>query len=48
MSTMLGGIPFDGPVGAVRIGYLDGQYIVNPTIEQWDNKMVNLLCAGKK
>ena len=48
LSTLLGGIPMDGPVGAVRIGYADGQYIINPTIDQRDNKMVNLLCAGKK
>src|SRR6188472_2643593 len=27
----LSGIPFDGPIGAARVGYLDGQYVLNPT-----------------
>jgi polyribonucleotide nucleotidyltransferase len=48
LSTMLSWIPFDGPVGAVRIWYVDGQYIVNPTIDQRDGKTMNLLCSGKK
>src|SRR5213595_3313343 len=30
----LSGIPFDGPVGAVRVGQIDGSFVVNPTTEQ--------------
>src|SRR5437660_12573602 len=30
----LSGIPFEGPVGAVRVGQIDGQFVVNPTSEQ--------------
>jgi polyribonucleotide nucleotidyltransferase len=30
----LSGIPFKGPIGAARVGYLDGQYIINPTATQ--------------
>jgi polyribonucleotide nucleotidyltransferase len=41
-------LPFDGPVGAAQIGYIDEKYIVNPTKEQLDNSLFNLLVAGKK
>jgi polyribonucleotide nucleotidyltransferase len=27
----LSGIPFSGPIGAARVGYIDGQYVLNPT-----------------
>src|SRR5262247_3598036 len=30
-AVALSGIPFDGPIGAVRVGYLNGQYVLNPT-----------------
>lgn len=30
-AVLLAGIPFHGPVGAARIGYKDGQYLINPT-----------------
>src|SRR5437870_12868603 len=30
-AVTLSGIPFDGPIGAARVGYLDGEYILNPT-----------------
>ncbi|MBP7991203.1 MAG: polyribonucleotide nucleotidyltransferase, partial [Rhodocyclaceae bacterium] len=30
----LSGIPFNGPVGAARVGYIDGQYVLNPTASQ--------------
>ncbi len=39
-------IPFGGPVGAVYVGYVDGQIIINPTAEQRDNSKLNLLVAG--
>ncbi len=39
-------IPFDGPVGAVRIGYIDGNFVVNPTISQ--KSEFDLLLVGTK
>ncbi|MBN1877982.1 MAG: polyribonucleotide nucleotidyltransferase [Anaerolineae bacterium] len=39
-------IPFDGPVGAVRIGYIDNTLVVNPTITQMTNSALDLRVAG--
>jgi len=39
-------IPFGGPVGAVRIGYIDGEIVVNPTIPQMENSLLDLRLAG--
>ena len=33
-ALMISDIPFDGPVGAVRIGYVDGEFVINPTLSQ--------------
>ncbi len=41
-------IPFDGPVGAVRIGYVDGELIVNPTISQLGHSDLDLRVAGRE
>ena len=48
LSILAAGIPFDGPVGAAQIGYLDGQFIINPSLEQLEKSDLNLLVAGKK
>src|SRR5881409_2200441 len=42
----LSGIPFDGPVGAVRVGQVDGQFVVNPTTEQKNASTLELVIAG--
>jgi polyribonucleotide nucleotidyltransferase len=42
----LSGIPFFGPVAAARVGYRDGQYILNPTAEQMKDTVLNLVVAG--
>jgi polyribonucleotide nucleotidyltransferase len=39
-------IPFDGPVGAVRIGYLDGSFVVNPTYDQIEQSTLDIVVAG--
>jgi polyribonucleotide nucleotidyltransferase len=39
-------IPFQGPVGAVRVGYSDGEYILNPTNTQMEASQFDLLVAG--
>jgi len=41
-------IPFQGPIGAVRVGRLNGQWICNPTISQMAESDVNLVVAGNK
>ena len=40
------GIPFLGPIGAAKVGYKDGQYILNPTIEQMKDTELELSVAG--
>jgi polyribonucleotide nucleotidyltransferase len=42
----LSGIPFFGPVGAARVGYIDGQYVLNPTAEQIEQSALELVVAG--
>ncbi|MBB5372611.1 polyribonucleotide nucleotidyltransferase [Acidocella aromatica] len=42
----LSGIPFFGPVGAARVGYIDGQYILNPTTSQCEESKLDLVLAG--
>lgn len=42
----LSDIPFLGPVGAVRIGRLDGKYIINPTFEQLETSDMDIVIAG--
>ena len=42
----ISGIPWGGPVGAVRIGLIGGKLIVNPTEAQMENSMLNLIVAG--
>jgi len=40
------GIPFSGPVGAARVGYIDGQYVLNPTATQLKTSAMDLVVAG--
>jgi polyribonucleotide nucleotidyltransferase len=42
----ISGIPFDGPIGAARVGYIDGQYVMCPTLSQLPNSQLNLVVAG--
>ena len=42
----LSGIPFNGPVGAARVGYIDGQYVLCPTKTQLLNTQLDLVVAG--
>lgn len=41
-------IPFHGPVGAVRVGKIDGKLIINPTYEESDKSVLDLVVAGTK
>ena len=42
----LSGIPFMGPIGAARVGYIDGAYVLNPTVEQQKVSALDLVVAG--
>ncbi len=42
----ISGIPFNGPIGAVRVGYIEQEFILNPTISQLKNSAMDLVVAG--
>ena len=42
----ISGIPFDGPIGAARVGYLNGEYVLNPTATELKSSQLNLVVAG--
>ena len=44
----LSGIPFDGPIGAARVGYVNGEYVLNPTATELKISQLNLVVAGTK
>ncbi len=41
-------IPFEGPTGAVKVGYVDGKFIINPTVAEMDNSSIDLTVSGTK
>src|SRR5687767_11409860 len=47
-ALMLSGLPFMGPIGAARVGYKDGQYILNPTRSELQQSKLDLVVAGTK
>ena len=44
----LSGAPFNGPIGAARVGYANGQYLLNPTAKQLKESDLHLVVAGTK
>ncbi|MCK5424881.1 MAG: polyribonucleotide nucleotidyltransferase [Emcibacter sp.] len=44
----ISGLPFMGPIGAARVGYIDGEYILNPTYEQLETSELDLVVAGTR
>ncbi len=42
----LSGVPFLGPIGASRVGYIDGQYVLNPAVDDISGSDLNLVMAG--
>ena len=42
----LSGMPFNGPIGAARVGYIDGDYVLNPTATQLEDSDLDLVVAG--
>src|SRR6202171_6088067 len=45
-AVTLSGIPFEGPIGAARVGYIDGEYVLNPTKTELETSKLNLVVAG--
>ncbi len=44
----ISGMPFMGPVGASRVGFIDGKYVLNPTKKELENSKLDLVVAGTK
>ncbi|MDR0806617.1 MAG: polyribonucleotide nucleotidyltransferase [Enterobacteriaceae bacterium] len=44
----LSGIPFNGPIGAARVGFINGQYALNPTMDELKESRLDLVVAGTK
>ena len=44
----LSGIPFNGPIGAARVGFINDQYVLNPTTDELAVSRLNLMVAGTK
>src|SRR5271170_8378825 len=42
----LSGVPFLGPIGGARVGHIDGQYVLNPTLDQLEKSKLDLVVAG--
>jgi polyribonucleotide nucleotidyltransferase len=42
----ISGIPFDGPIGAARVGYIDGSYVLNPATSRMADSKLDLVVAG--
>ena len=48
LATCISKIPFNGPVAAVKVGRVDGEFIINPTVEQNEKSDIDLTVAGTK
>ena len=46
MALMISDIPFEEPIGAVRVGFVNDNFIINPTYEQLDNSLIDVVVAG--
>ena len=42
----ISGVPFDGPMGAARVGFIDGEYVLNPSFEELENSFLDMVVAG--
>lgn len=47
-ALVLSGIPFNGPIGAARIGYINGEYVLNPDTSALKQTQLNLVVAGTR
>ncbi|RYG21338.1 MAG: polyribonucleotide nucleotidyltransferase, partial [Burkholderiales bacterium] len=44
----LSGLPFMGPIAAARVGYINGEYVLNPSIDQYPDSKLELVVAGTR
>ncbi|HEY0901330.1 MAG TPA: polyribonucleotide nucleotidyltransferase, partial [Micavibrio sp.] len=44
----ISGIPFMGPIAGARVAYIEGQYVLNPTLQESENSVLDLVVAGTK
>ncbi|MGO1792742.1 MAG: polyribonucleotide nucleotidyltransferase, partial [Oceanisphaera sp.] len=42
----ISGMPFAGPIGAARVGYMNGEYVLNPSVSELENSELDLVVAG--
>ena len=42
----ISGVPFDGPMGAARVGFIDGEYVLNPSYEELNESYLDMVVAG--
>lgn len=42
----ISGLPFLGPIGGARVGYIDGEYVLNPLLDEMENSVLDLVVAG--
>ena len=47
-ALLLSPVPFDGPIASVKVGLVDGEYVLNPTHEQMESSDLDLMVTGKK
>lgn len=48
IATCISKVPFDGPIAGVKVGRVDGKFVINPTVEQADASDIDLTVAGTK
>ncbi len=48
LALCISNIPFDGPIAGVVVGRINGEFLINPTVEQLDQSDMNLIVAGTK
>src|SRR5574344_1639737 len=48
LATSISKIPFNGPVACVKVGRVDGKFVINPTVEETEKSDINLTVAGTK
>ena len=48
LATMLSGIPFEGPVGSVRLGLIEGNWAINPTFQELEQATFDIVVAGRR
>jgi polyribonucleotide nucleotidyltransferase len=47
-ATMIAGLPFEGPVGSVRMGLIDGEWVINPTFQEVEEATFDVVVAGRR